>query len=85
MFIYIEIKSLFCFPNNSLDEKWQETTQAILRCTNTFGRVVYCHIICAKVNDNLFHCDKTLSFYRRNVIYFSPIYSLRNRLMTLHR
>ena len=41
MLIYIEIKSLFCFPNNSLNEKCQKTTQAILRCTNTFGMVVY--------------------------------------------
>ena len=41
MFIYIEIKSLFCFPNNGLEEKWQKTTQEILRCTKTFGRVVY--------------------------------------------
>ena len=41
MLIYIEIESLFCYPNNSLDEKCQKTTQAIFRCTNTFGRVVY--------------------------------------------
>ena len=31
----------YCFPYNSLDEKWPKTTQAILRCTNTLGRVVY--------------------------------------------
>ena len=41
MFIFIEIKSLFCFPNNSLDEKWEESTQAILRSLNNFGKVVY--------------------------------------------
>ena len=42
MKVYIyRVKISILFPINSLDEKCPKTTQAILWCTNTFGRVVY--------------------------------------------
>ena len=54
-------KAPFKLPNNSLEEKWPKTTLAILRCANTFGRVVYI--------SRIWHCRNELILHTVEIVY----------------